>query len=45
MSYKYNDKTKTYTITNLGIDDTVNDLEEILKMHDIYVEYKQFNTT
>ncbi len=41
MSYKFDKESNTYTINNLFIDDTVDDLENILNKHNIFIEYKE----
>ena len=41
MSYKFDKKNNTYIISNLFIDDTVDDLENILNKHNIFIEYQE----
>jgi hypothetical protein len=41
MSYKFDKESNTYIISNLFIDDTVDDLENILNKHNVFIEYKE----
>ena len=41
MSYKFDKESNTYIINNLFIDDTVDDLENILNKHNVFIEYKE----